>query len=370
MTPILPVIPPRPYKILAAILDRVLGECICRMLYIASLKQHVRDASIAVYTRRDRPWKADLLAMAAHYVDRAILSDGDNVLPIDWLYSALDRHDLPGSEAFRQAGHATPDLVLTPSGMMEIDLLRFPSWPVFTIPTGRRDELYAKLEAAGLKRDRWLCVLHYREPTYPLRAPTPYRDVASDKPFEELARYVIKTLGCQVVRIGHKEMRAWEIGDGFVDLSRSDDFMLQACAVSLARFAVMTAGGPAHLPCAFGVPVMIADAIGMAACGADPGFMLPRHLIAPNGARADIVETANAGQWTSERTRLAVVNEGYTLVDNTAEELCRGARELYARSAGYPEGWREPLAPLPIAATEPYNPRGPFVRPYNIKVFA
>ena len=251
--------------------------------------------------------------------------------------------------------------------MLEIDLLRFPSWPTFIVPADRREGLYAKLEAAGMKRDKWVTVLHYREPTYPLRVPTPYRDVASDEPYEALARYIIKSLDCQVVRIGHKEMRAWDIGDGFVDLSRSEDFMLQACALSLSRFAVMTAGGPAHLPCAFGVPVMISNAIGIAACGADPGFMLPRGLVSPKGVRVDIGATARAGRWTSEHTRHAVVNHGYSLVDNTEKELCTWAREMYGQSAGaFPPGWREPATVPPIAATALYSPRLPFVRGVNL----
>ena len=79
MTPILPVAPSRPFKIFAAMLDRVIGECICRMLYIASLKQHVKDAEVTLYTREDRPWKSDLAAMAAHYIDKIIVVRGDDV---------------------------------------------------------------------------------------------------------------------------------------------------------------------------------------------------------------------------------------------------------------------------------------------------
>lgn len=355
----------RPFTIFAACLDRALGEVFTRCMFASLVKMHTPDSSLTMYWRDDgRQYKRDILAMCP-YIDRTISMGGNDVLPLDWFYPPADRTPIHGIADFVKAGHASPDLLLLPTQMLEIDMLRYPVWPRFAIPGPAQLGLRRALWNAGLQDDKWFCVMHYREPTFPLRGATPYRDVLSDAPFEELAGMIIDQLGGQVVRIGHKEMREWPARPGFVDLSRHDDFMLHACVISYARFAVMTGSGPASVPPAFGVPTMIANAVGAQAFGASPNFMMPRPIIAPNGDRLDIEAMMRNGRWTNAHIRRLAYNEGHRLEDNTADDMWRGVLRLYGETI--PTGWREP-EPEPQTKPMLYNPRGAYVRAINLMV--
>lgn len=366
--------PPRntPFKFFLAALDRALGECIIRAVFAATLKTHVKDADVTVYVRRDRPYKDDIWAIASPFVDRFVTVTGDNMLPCEYFYVPFDRHKVENAEAFRAAGHATQDVILPPTGMLEGDLLRFPSWPAFQIPALRRDEMFSKLRACRLSEDNWVVTLHYREPTYPLRGATPYRDVSSDEPYHELAKHIIHDLGGQVIRIGHKEMRDWpELNrtPGFVDLSRSDDFMLHAAAISISRFAVMTMGGPVSLCAPFGVPAMVSNAVGIAASGADPGFMLPKRIYRGDSStfRYGILEMIDDGCWTTDFLRANSINGHLRLTDNTLDELKAGVAKLYEQTRPWVNFWRQPGEPVAVVKG-PFNPQGEFVRKVNVMV--
>ena len=354
----------KPLKIFAACLDRALGETFIRLLFASTVKMHSPGSSLSIYIREDRDYKSDMLSLCPYW-DRQIKTAADGQpLPLDFFYAPGDRHDLGATaHAFRDAGHADPDIMLIPSNMLEIDLLRYPQWPQFRIPKEREIPLYEELEILGLAVNQPHAVIHYRLPNFPLRGATPYRDTSSDEPFLALRDYLIDHHGMNVVRIGHKEMREWPARERFVDLSRSP-FMTQACAISLARFTVMTMSGPASIPSAFGVPGMVSNAVGYAASGADPGFLLPKMLLDAGGEPVEIRGLIENGMWTSELCWQASLR-GFKFVDNTLDQLKRGVDHLADMTSG-PRGWRTvetQAEPAPLR----HDPFRPFCREINIR---
>lgn len=351
----------RTIRIFAAALDRTLGDFLTRNIYAAAVKMQFKSANLAIYYRDDRPYKTDLIAINP-YIDEAVVMAARQVVPVDFFYSLADRPPLPGASSFVKRGLADPDIVLVPSMMGVEDLLRFDHHPIFRIPEDRVSELSDRLVALGLDPNRWFCCLFYRQPNYRHRVPTAYRDV-NDQPFEELARYIIKELGGQVVRLGHPEMRPFDIGPGFVDLSRlENEFMIQVMAVSRARFMVTTSSGPAHLPGSFDVPYVVTNSLSILAVWSPAGMIMPNHLISPQGHRVDVRQLLDAGRLDWDSVRVALRN-GCRIVENSAPELFAVARSLYDRTVDCPN-WRIPSI---TPKTMPSNRYGIF-QPYSRRV--
>jgi putative glycosyltransferase (TIGR04372 family) len=349
----------RPVKIFAAALDPMLGDFLTRNIYAAAVKMHYANARLALYYRDDRPYKRDLVAINP-YVDQKIVVSGDRTTALDVFNATHDRADVPGTLDFIKHGLADPDIVLTPSMMGVEDLLRFDRHPIFRIPEDRVPGLSDRLVGLGLDPGRWFCCLFYRQPTYGFRGATAYRDV-DDRPFEALARYIVGELGGQVVRLGHPEMRPFDLGPGFVDLSRlKDEFMVQAMAVSRARFMVTTSSGPAHLPGAFDVPYVVTNSLAILGVWTPAGMIMPNHLVDITGRRFDIRELAAMGVLDWGSIRHIIRNRACRLVENSFEELREVSNLLWSRTTDCP-GWRAPvIAPTPaptnrIDILQPYR---------------
>ena len=66
--------------------------------------------------------------------------------------------------------------------------------------------------------------------------------------YRQAIDHIIDKLDCQVVQIGHPEMKPFPQRDGLVDISGiRNAFMLQAFALSRARFMIGGASGPIAL---------------------------------------------------------------------------------------------------------------------------
>jgi putative glycosyltransferase (TIGR04372 family) len=353
----------RTIKIFAAALDRTLGDFLSRNIYAAAVKMQFKSASLAIYFRDDRPYKKDLVAINP-YVDDIVSVSGRDTIPIDFFYSPADRFPIPGANKFIKRGLADPDIVLVPSMMGVEDLLRFDRHPIFRIPEDRVSKLADRLTGLGLDPNRWFCCVYYRQPNYGHRGPAAYRDV-DDRPFEALSRHIVSELGGQVVRLGHPEMRSFDLGPSFVDLSRlKDEFMVQAMAVSRARFMVTTSSGPAHLPGAFDVPYVVTNSLSIWAVWTPAGMIMPNHLISPQRHRIDVRQLLDAGRLDWDSVRLALRN-GCRIVENSAAELCAAARMLHERTSDC-LGWR-PAATRSASRQTPPNRYGIF-QPYRRKV--
>jgi putative glycosyltransferase (TIGR04372 family) len=336
-----------------------LGDFLTRGIFAAAVKMHFDNAHLTFYYRDDRPYKKDLVAINP-YIDQEIVVTGDRTTALDQFDISLDRAPRSGSLDFRKLGISDPDIVLTPSMMRVEDLLRFDRYPVFRMPEAQVPELSGRLIDLGLDPHRWFCCLFYRQQNYRYRGATAYRDV-DDRPFEALARYVIEELDGQVVRIGDPNMRSFDLGPGFVDLSRlTNEFMVQAMAVSRARFMVGTNSGPSHLPGAFDVPYVITNTLSIWLVWTPAGKILPYHLIDSAGVRVDVKALLDLGIFDQGSIRNLVTNRGCTLAQNTFEELRQTVNLLHAQTSDC-RGWR----PNGEAHRPPAKNRIDFLQPYR-----
>lgn len=356
----------RPFAIFAAFLDWNLGDFIARNIYAAAVKMRFERVKLAVYFRDDRPYKQDVLALNP-YIDQVIFGTGTQGLPIE-VFHATGRFPIKGTERFFQAGHAHPDLLLVPSMMMAADLLRFERLPLFAIPENRRQGLESRLVQLGLDPGRWFCCVFYRQPNYAQRGAAPHRDV-DDRTYETLVNWIIDELGGQVVRLGHPEMRRFPERPGYVDLSAvPNEFLLQATAVSRARFMIMTPSGPAMLPGAFRVPCASTNAVDFQGIWHEGDIVLCKHLFDPAGRRVPLTSLLREGTLHQHVFAHKTTREGFRLLDNTAEELKQAARILYERTADT-SSWRSPAAADLGAADNRFVTPAPFRRPLNFVEF-
>jgi putative glycosyltransferase (TIGR04372 family) len=356
-----------PFKIFAAMLDRTLGDFLCRGYFAAAVKLNFGPSQLTAYYRDDRPYKKDIVAINP-YIDRTIKVSGDSYLPLEAFYDPFDRHLIPGTEKFIQSGHARPDLVLVPSMMLLEDLPRFQHLPVFALPETQRPKFEDRLVQLGLDPARWYCCIFYRQPNYKFRGATAYRDVG-DRPFEALVNWIIDELGGQVVRIGHPQMRRFAARMGFIDLSVvEDEFMLHAAAASRARFMVVTPSGPAMLPGVFKVPFAMTNAVSILGAWDPDHLLLPRHVFRPDGRRIDIRMLLKRSKWHDAMISEFVRNRGFKLADNTFEELREVTRMLFERTTEH-TGWRPPPQPIYVKSSGRYVLPEPYRRPLTIVEF-
>ena len=198
--------------------------------------------------------------------------------------------------------------------------------------------LAAALEAAGVRRGRWLATLHMRESHYE------YRKGISDKRSVDPLSYlpvvetILERLGGQVVRLGDPSMTPFPDMPGLIDLSRvPDSFPLQAYAVSRSRFYIGTASGPLALACAFKVPTATTNALHVSMWN-DGNVVLAQRDISFDG------ETFHTGrEFIEALDSFPGVPRGMTYRANTPEELCRCAEHMYEVTTDC-VGWRDPLA--------------------------
>lgn len=359
--------PDRPFIIFATMLDRTLGDFFDRNVFAATAKMCFARGHLIAYHRDDRPYKADIIAMNP-YIDRQIVVPGKAILPIEMFYMPVDRFKLAGSDEFIRQGMATPDLLLVPNTMLQEDLLRYEHIPQFSIPQDRRAALEERLISLGLDPKRWFCVIFHRDPTYQFRGPTRHRDT-NDQPFETVARHVIYELGGQVVRLGHPQMRRFDLPRDFVDLSViENEFMLHAAAVSRARFMMTAPAGPASLPGVFDVPHIVTNGITLPSCCTPIGYLMTRHIFDPEGKRLDTADLISKGLLGDDNIRQFMATPGFRILENTEQELIAAANFIHDRT-GDCTGWRpEPLRRSHVPS-EQFVVKGPFRRSINVIEF-
>lgn len=357
----------RPFSILAMALDRALGEFVCRNFFAAAVKFNTPRSVLVILYRGDRPYKDAILDINP-YVDGTLDISGAPHIPLDAFNGYGDRDIIPSAEEFVRLGYCWPDQVLVPSMMQLEDFARFVHLPVFSIPKAKRSELDERLIGLGLDPGHWYCCIFYREATYQFRPALSYRDVG-DVAFEQLSNWIIDELGGQVVRVGHPQMRRFPARKGFVDLSAlENEFLLQAAAVSRARFMVTTPSGPALLPPTFGVPFALTNATCALGAWDRNHLILPRHILSPDGRRVRTESMLRKGAWHDQAVKELVRDKGFTVRDNSFEELREITRMLFTRTAEV-VGWRQPPEKAEPLATSHYQPRQPIIREATLVQF-
>lgn len=338
----------RPFMILATFAETSLGDLVSKIAFVNTLKAQFDHCRLIVRYNDFRPYSRDVISLAPN-IDHAEPIRGEAP---KWLRRFL--HDVrlwrPLSGAITRSKRyyeAFYDLVVVDAMANARTVHAFDRSTPLQVPADRHDALTRSLLELGLEADKPFCVVHCRDGSYPLKGGNPLRNGNPDA-FRQAIDHIIDTLGCQVVQLGHPEMAPFPARQGFVDLSRSmDAFMLQAFAVSRARFMLASASGPAVLGWSFNVPTAIVDCLeAHTGWGTAEKVFLTQEVTTPEGHSLRNDALSQAGLLDIRALARTMRSQpGYTVRTNSGDELCAVADHLDAGSSDTP-GWRpEPVVP-------------------------
>lgn len=327
-----------PFRIFAALLHRTLGDFTDQLLFAASVAEMFPEARLDVCFRPDRPFKPEIVSLAPQVTSSW---ETKNRMPID-LFDTAGMRPIVGPEAWYVAGCDAPDLVLTPSMCEREKLGYFEPSARFRIPGS--DHWDARLrDAVG---DGGFCILHYREAGYEFSQAGTTRNI--DTWEVEPVVDVLLRQGVRVVRIGHPEMAPLRQRDGYVDLCAAP-FMLQACAISHARFFMeVSPSGPYAIANGFGVSMARCNALIPSGPSTPDSIVLARPVLDGKGKNvtADIVAGGlNPIQSITD-------NSDHRLGANSIEQIASVAADLIAATEAV-SGWRGQPVEAPDDAVEP-----------------
>lgn len=336
--------PDRPFQILGLLETHELGDLISNVVFLSTLANQFAHVRLHVKFRDVRPYSRDVLALSP-WIDFAEPFRGEWPRFVRRLFPATKvlKPFLPmevGSQKGKKA--YLYDMIVTSLMAREDAVHALPNPVPLRLPRARKDELRARLVACGLKSDKWFAVFHYRESGYRYRPGGADRD-SDPSAFDSLVDHII-ALGGQAVRLGHPGMTPFRPRAGFIDLSLAGhEFLLQAAAVSHARFMIAGPSGPMMLAAAFAVPhsfVDVVDARGY--WNLDHTDVLTHAVTTPQGAVLRNQSLLESGlldvDLLTERIRSAA---GYQIRKATAEELRIVATRLHDRTTDCP-AWRPP----------------------------
>ena len=341
--------PERPFMILATFAETSLGDLSCKIVFASSLKDQFDHARLIVRYNDFRPYSRDIIRLAPN-IDHAEPIRGE--LP-RWLrkYYRDVRLWRPLSGAITRSKRyheAFYDFVLVDSMASSSTVHTFDPPTLHRIPQELHDGLTDKLTAFGVDPGHCFAVVHYRDGSYALKSSNPVRN-GDPENYRQAIDHIIDNLGCQVVQVGHPEMKPFPKREGLVDLSAVPNaFMLQAFAISRARFMIGGASGPTSLGLNFGVPTAICDcAEAVSFWGSEHNVFLTHKVTTPDGRVLQNYELYESGLLDiREMTRRLKGGEQFTLQKNTAEELSKAATYLHERSTDI-TAWRPEPTPVP-----------------------
>jgi putative glycosyltransferase (TIGR04372 family) len=359
--------PDRPFMILATFAETSLGDLISKIAFVTSLKDQFDHARLFVRYNDFRPYSRDVVALSPN-IDHAEAFSGETprFLRKHWRDMRLWR-PLSGaikrSKRYREAFY---DLVVLDSMANSRTVHIFEPATPLRVPQDRCAALEDQLVTLGLDRGKCFAVVHYRDGSYPLKSSNPVRNGNPDS-YRQAIDHIIDNLGCQVVQIGHPEMIPFPQRSGLVDISRIENsFMLQAYAVSRARFMIGGASGPTSLGWSFATPTAVCDcAEAHSTWGSKHNICLTHEVTTPQGDKLQNQALYESGLLDiQEMTRRMRSGETYSLRKNSGEELCAVADHLHRNSAET-TGWRaEAQAP---AAKRPNRLSWPPQVSWNVK---
>jgi putative glycosyltransferase (TIGR04372 family) len=305
----------------------------------ATIKRQFENAMLIVFTHDDRPHKTDILACNP-WVNRVVLPKDGQRLPVEAferdyaIKGAPQAMKMPGW--YESRAHWT-DFHLSSTMVHDLRIHALPNQARLKIPAKRVSELEHELTARGLSLQQDFVCLHYRNgASYPHGTASPHRDQDANL-WGTVADRVQAELNLQVVRLGHKDLPPMPSRSGFVDLADAST-MLQAFAVSRARFLLCSPSGPPALAMAFGVPVCCVNMTDVwwgwgphchgltVRVDAPPGGFSMRQLIEHNQLHSNGL--------------LALEAKRYVVRHRTADEICEAARHvnaIYAQARPAPD---------------------------------
>ncbi|WP_374649776.1 TIGR04372 family glycosyltransferase [Dongia sp.] len=342
----------RPFLIYAPIIELTLGDFIGKIAFLATLKNQFDHAILDVRFRDTRPYLRDIIALAPN-IDRA--------LPLvkrkrSWVEKLLRLPKPTGTASLdvrKGRRHAFYDIVVTDWMADARNVHGLPGSVPLRIPPALAPSLEEKLIRLGLDPNRWVAAIHYRESSYAWRKRGEDRD-SDPREYERLAHFIIDKLGGQVVRLGHPEMGPFTPREGLLDLSRiPGSFMLQAAAVSHARFVVAGPSGGVAMGWGFHVPTGLVDAVdALGGWGPMHQVVLTHEVTTADGRRLRNRDLLDSGLLCRFKLRQRQeAGETFGIRKNSSAELSAVAAHLYDATSEI-SAWRPP-APMPSVPVRP-----------------
>lgn len=327
----------RPFHIFGAIMHRTFGDFVDQLLFVATVKEHMPKSRLEIFYRPDRNYKEKLIQLVPQIDHAWSLENGMPIELFDTAYAPPV--NIPQPWIDQSTGFSK--LVLTPAMCAFETLPTFPKIAAFQIP----DHECWDARLAERVEKRWFVVIHYRENNFGSRKPDPQRDLSLE--YTSPVYKAILAAGGQVVRIGHPGMSPLPKEDGMVDLA-SDDVLLQATAISRARFFMeLSPSGPASLALPFGVPILRCNQVVLRRTFEDMSLIMPMRALDSEGndRTMEVVKNGTFGALRHDAT------PGITAKLNTTEQLLEGLELMLKRVKG--TGWRTTrLAPAERSAQQ------------------
>ena len=326
---------------------RALGDFALAVMVCAYLKRKIRNAALLVYAQNDRPYKSDLVNLCPDVDDKMFVTG--TVAPLDWLdFAGENPNSAPVEIVNRGFVHAS--LVLSPRMISTVvENCAYEFVHCLRIPDALEAELRAKLIAAGASENRWLACIHPRQDGYRYRQPASPRSV-DPAPFFQLADTIIGNLGGQVVCLGSANMAPAPARPNLIDLTKDEDFLLQAYALSRARFAVVTDSGMQHVANGLGVPFAVTnlELMGAVIVGRrEVGAFHDQHLLLSRR----VFREDDLSNRPEQHGKLVRVTDGLIMADNTVSDL-HAIAERMVDMTGDCQGWRETYVEAAIEAVD------------------
>jgi putative glycosyltransferase (TIGR04372 family) len=299
------------------------GDFLAKVHLLSSVKLQFRKAHLTLVYNDNLPFKAAILKFCP-YIDE-LVDRGGQYFDLSEEYTLYHTLILPHKGLHLRGFHP-----------------HFERSATFAPPRDEVDSLRDELIACGVRPDRWLAVMHYRQgATFPRGRQDTRRDV-NPANFHQLAQWMVEAHGGQVVRLGHPGMDPAPLGPGYIDLSRHS-LELQLYATSVARFMVATDSGPGGFGLLFKVPTVKTNAV-LEDAWHSFDLTLPKNVLNWRGEVLSFKEAYASRPLSSFRNG---IHEAYSFVDNTLDQLKFCVELLLERTAGC-NGWRaEPASPTP-----------------------
>ncbi len=341
--------PERPFMILATFAETSLGDLICKTAFVNSLKDQFDHARLIVRYNDFRPYSRDVISLAPN-IDHAEAVSGE--MPQFMRRFVRDvRLWRPLSGAIKRSKRyheAFYDFVVLDSMANSRTVHAIQPASPLRVPAHLHDELTRQLIDLGLDPDRNFAIVHYRDGSYQLKSGNPVRN-GDPESYRQAIDHIIDDLHCQVVQTGHPEMTPFPRREGLVDISRiPNSFMLQAFAVSRARFMIGGASGPISLGWGFGIPTGVCDCPeAHSTWGSEHNVYLTHEVTTPDGEKLRNQSLYESGLLDIRAlTQRLQAGEKFELRKNSGAEVSAVADHLHACSKGI-TGWR--AEPEPVA---------------------
>lgn len=357
----------RPFMMLATFAETSLGDLISKVAFVTSLKDQFDYARLVVRYNDFRPYSREIISLSPN-IDHAEAIRGESP---QWMrkFSRDLRLWRPLSGAITRSKRyheAFYDLVVIDSMANSRTVHVFDPATPLRVPTHLHEGLTQQLIELGVNPDKCFAVVHYRDGSYSLKSSNPVRN-GEPESYRQAIDHIIDKLGCQVVQIGHREMKPFPARPGLIDLSQIEDpFMVQAFAVSRARFMIGGASGPTSLGWSFNIPTAVVDCPeAHSTWGSPANIFLTHEVTTPDGKVLRNQALHDAGLLDIRRLSQAIREGGdHQIRKNSAEEIAAVADHLHLQTADIPT-WRGP--PVPPSTPRPNTFTWPPQVKWNVK---